>query len=274
MRSKRSLRPWVMCAYLAVVVAATTAAVFGQAPAKTPASPQPAAKPAPKREMIQVTIVRVKPELLTEWLDFQKNETIPMLKKAGVTRRDAWQTAVFGEAGTYAFVAPIESFNQYDGDNPPVRALGAEGARAYGEKNRRYLLSSRVYAEQTRPDLGYDMKMSGPPKLALLSDVQIALGKGPEYEALVKSDVLPVMRKARLGYAVSQTVLGGDINAFTTLIFYDNFAEIGKGHPFERILGAEGARQLTVKAAGIVTHVERRIIRYVPDLSFGSRPTT
>jgi hypothetical protein len=29
-----------------------------------------------------------------------------------------------------------------------------------------------------------------------------------------------------------------------------------------------------VMAAGIVTHVERRIIRYAPDLSFGPRPTT
>ena len=243
--------------------------------AKAPAKPQAAAaKPAPKREMIQVTVVKVKPDLLNEWLEFQKNETIPMLKKAGALRRDAWQTGIFGEAGMYAFVVPIENFNQYDGDNPPLRALGADGARAYAEKNRRFIVSSHTYAEQTRPDLGYEVKMSGPPKLALLSNVRIALGKGSEYEALVKSDVLPVMRRAHLGYVVSQTVLGGDINEFTTLIFYDTFADIGKGHPFDRILGADGSRQLTAKAIGIVTHVERSIVRYVPDLSFAPRPIT
>lgn len=246
----------------------------GQPEAKVPAKPQAAAKPAPKREMIQVTVVKVKPDLLNEWLEFQKNETIPMLKKAGAIRRDAWQTGIFGESGMYAFVAPIENFNQYDGDNPPLRALGADGARAYAEKNRRFIVSSHSYADQTRPDLGYEVKMSGPPKLALLSNVQIALGKGSDYEALVKSDVLPVMRKARLGYAVSQTVLGGDINEFTTLIFYDTFADIGKGHPFDRILGADGSRQLTAKAVGIVTHVERSIVRYVPELSFTPRPST
>jgi hypothetical protein len=243
--------------------------------AKAPAKPQAAAaKPAPKREMIQVTVVTVKPDLLNEWLEFQKNETIPMLKKAGALRRDAWQTGIFGEAGMYAFVVPIENFNQYDGDNPPLRALGADGARAYAEKNRRFIVSSHTYAEQTRPDLGYEVKMSGPPKLALLSNVRIALGKGSEYEALVKSDVLPVMRRAHLGYVVSQTVLGGDINEFTTLIFYDTFADIGKGHPFDRILGADGSRQLTAKAVGIVTHVERSIVRYVPELSFAPRPIT
>lgn len=146
-----------------------------QPEAKTPTVPQAAAKPAlPKREMIQVTVVKVKPDLLNEWLEFQKNETIPMLQKAGATRRDAWQTGIFGDAGMYAFVVPIENFNQYDGDNPPLRALGAEGARAYAEKNRRFIVSSHTYAEQTRPDLGYEVKMSGPPKLALLSNVQIA----------------------------------------------------------------------------------------------------
>ena len=246
----------------------------GQPEAKAPVKPQAAAKPAPKREMIQVTVVKVKPDLLNEWLEFQKNETIPMLKKAGATRRDAWQTGIFGEAGMYAFVVPIENFNQYDGDNPPLRALGADGARAYAERNRRFIVSSHTYADQTRPDLGYEIKMSGPPKLALLSNVRIALGKGSDYEALVKSDVIPVMRKARLGYAVSQTVLGGDINEFTTLIFYDSFADIGKGHPFDRILGADGSRQLTAKAVGIVTHVERSIVRYVPELSFAPRPIT
>jgi hypothetical protein len=246
----------------------------GQPEAKAPAKPQAAAKPAPKREMIQVTVVKVKPDLLNEWLEFQKNETIPMLKKAGAIRRDAWQTGIFGESGMYAFVVPIENFNQYDGDNPPLRALGADGARAYAERNRRFIVSSHTYADQTRPDLGYEIKMSGPPKLALLSNVRIALGKGSDYEALVKSDVLPVMRKARLGYAVSQTVLGGDINEFTTLIFYDTFADIGKGHPFDRILGADGSRQLTAKAVGIVTHVERSIVRYVPELSFAPRPIT
>jgi len=246
----------------------------GQTEAKAPAKPQAAAKPAPKREMIQVTVVKVKPDLLNEWLEFQKNETIPMLKKAGAIRRDAWQTGIFGEAGMYAFVVPIENFNQYDGDNPPLRALGADGARAYAEKNRHFLVSSHTFAAQTRPDLGNEVKMIAPPKLALLSNVQIAFGKGPDYEALVKSELLPVMRKARLGYVVSQTVLGGDINEFTTLILYDTFADIGKGHPFDRILGTDGSRQLTAKAVGIVTHVERSVVRYVPDLSFAPRPIT
>ena len=129
-------------------------------------------------------------------------------------------------------------------------------------------------AIQTRPDLGYEIKMTASPKLALLSDITVTPGKTAEFEALLKSDVVPVMRKAHLGYAVSQTMIGGDVSGFTSLILYDNFADIGKGHPFLRVLGAEGERQLLTKAAAFTSHIERRVMRYVPELSFAPRPTT
>src|SRR5919199_511399 len=141
--------------YAAILPSGTAQQTTGAAKAQT-AAQQPAAKPqpAPKREMFQITVLKVKPDMLDQWLEFQKNETIPMLKKAGVKSRDAWQTATFGEGFMYAFVTPIENFSQYDGDTPPVRALGADGPRAYGEKNRRFIESARTYAEQSRPDLG------------------------------------------------------------------------------------------------------------------------
>src|SRR2546423_7390987 len=246
-------------------------ATKAQSAAQTPVAKPP---PAPKREMFQITVVKIKPEMLDQWLEFQKTETIPMLKKAGVASRDAWQTATFGEGFMYAFVTPIENFSQYDGDTPPVRVLGADCARAYGVKNRRFIESTRTYAEQMRPDLSYDIKMTAPPKFALLSEIQVAGGKTSEYEAFLKSDVVPVMRKAKVGYAVTQTILGGDVSAFTSLVFYDSFADIGKGHPFQRVLGVEGERQLLVKGSAFVTHVERSVIRYVPDLSFSARGTT
>ena len=34
-----------------------------------------------------VTITQVKPEMLNEWMDIQKNEVNPMLKKAGIKQR-------------------------------------------------------------------------------------------------------------------------------------------------------------------------------------------
>lgn len=263
----------ILCACV-VLVAGVAVAPLDHQQSSAPAKAQPAQPPAtrapapPSPESLQVTVLKVKPEMLDQWLEFQKNETIPMLKKAGVKSREAWQTAVFGEGFMYAFVTPIENFAQYDGDAPPVRALGADGARAYGEKNRRFIESTRTFFAQTRPDLSAPIKMTAPPKIAVLSDISVAVGKAPDYEAFVKSDVLPVMRKAKLSYVVAQTMLGGDVSEYSSLIFYDNFADLGKGSPFQRVLGPDGERQLAAKAAAFVRKVERNVLRYVPDLSF------
>jgi hypothetical protein len=263
----------ILCACV-VLVAGVAVAPLDTQQSSAPAKAQPAQPPATRTqtpaspESLQITVVKVKPDMLDQWLEFQKTETIPMLKKAGVKSREAWQTAVFGEGFMYGFVTPIESFAQYDGDAPPVRALGADGARAYGERNRRFIESTRTFLAQTRPDLSAPIKTTAPPKIAVLSDISVAVGKAPDYEAFVKSDVLPVMRKAKLGYVVTQTMLGGDVGEYSSLTFYDNFADLGKGSPFQRVLGADGERQLAAKAAAFVRKLERSVLRYVPDLSF------
>ena len=38
----------------------------------------------PTANRARVTITKVKPEMLNEWLDLQKNEVMPALKKAGI----------------------------------------------------------------------------------------------------------------------------------------------------------------------------------------------
>jgi hypothetical protein len=59
-----------------------------------------------------------------------------------------------------------------------------------------------------------------------------------------------------------------------TLSLVNDFAEIAKGSPLERALGTEGMTKLTQKAGPLVTRLERRIIRYLPELSFGPAAPT
>lgn len=231
------------------------------------AKAQPMAE-TPASEWLQVSVVRVKPEMVTEYVAFQKSETLPGLKKAGLKWRDAWETGVFGEGFEYVFVTPIEKFAQYDGPGPMMRALGDEGARAYNEKLRRFLISSHTFAVRMRPDLSYAGKMTWPPKLAVIAWVDVAQGRTAEYENFIKTDWAPAMKKADVaGYFVSQIVFGGSANGYITLTALDNFADIDKGPPVVRALGQAGADKLGQKVSGIVTHVERSVSRYNADLS-------
>ncbi len=231
----------------------------------SPAQEKPPAQP----QWLSILVVHVKPEMLTEFQNFQKNETIPALQKGGVKRRSVWQAAVFGEAFEYVFVTPIDSFAQYDGDTPIQKALGKEGAEAYLAKARKLISSVHTYAVLTRPDLSYEREMKEAPKLAVVTQVHVAPGRRVEYENLIKNEVLPVMKQAGVGgFWVSQSIFGGDGTTFVSLTLYDSFAEIGKRSPFVKVLGQEGATKLGQKFTGIITNIGSSIRRYNAELSF------
>ena len=241
-------------------------AVIAQTPAQK--TPQTKTEGAAVPQFLAVNVVHVKPELALEWEDFQKKETIPTLQKAGIRQRDAWRTAI-GEAFEVAFLTPMASLAVRDEPNPMVKALGEEGARAYAAKNRRLIASSRSFVIRTRPDLSYAPTSNESPKLGVLSSLSIAPGRITDYENHVKTDVLPIQKKAQsLGYLVSQTIFGGDGSEFVTLTLVNSFAELDKGPAAVRVLGPEGAAKLSAKSAGIISRTERIVIRYDPELSF------
>lgn len=245
---------------------ASTAGPQGQKKAQARA----AAPAAPS--YMSINVVKVKPDMLTEWQDFQKNETIPALKKAGVSFRSAWQTAIFGEAYEYVFITPIKSLAQYDDQSPIVRALGEEGARAYGAKARKFVTSSHTYCVRPRGDLSNDLPMTATPKLAIITEVQVTNGRATDFENFIKVEILPAMKKGKSGYYVSQTVYGGNVNDFVSVTLYDSFAEIGKGPVLIRVLGQDAFNKLGQKLVGIVERLERSIARYNADLSIAPPP--
>ena len=225
---------------------------------------------AAQTQWMSISIVRVKPDLIDEWIDFVKNETIPALKKAGIKERTAWQTAQFGEAFEYIFITPVDSLAEYDGEPPIRKALGDQAYRAYLEKSRRMTISVRTYAVQSRPDLSHG-RMEAPPKLAVVNEVQVAPGRSQDFETILKTEVLPAVRKAGVsGYLVSQQMFGGDANVFTTVTPYENFAEIGKGSPIQRAMGTAGYNRFLRRTAGVVTRVVRSIVRLNAELSIAA----
>lgn len=269
---------------IALSIAMTALLAVAQNTASQTAAPKKAApkkaKPmadAPPPQWSSISVVHVKPDMVAEWQDLQKNVVNPALKKAGVKERGVFETAVFGESYQYVVITPITSFAQYD---EPVgllrKTLGEDAYRDYVTKSRRCVNSVQTYAELSRLDLSYMGKtasMTGPPKLAVVTSLSVVPGRAAAFENLVKTEVLPVMKKADvIGYFVSQSMFGGDAWGYTSVVFWDSFAEIGKGSPFERVLGPAGSASLFAKLAGLVAHQERVIARFNPDLSFATAP--
>ena len=234
--------------------------------AQTP-TPSPGAPPVP--EFLSVTVVSVKPEMVAEFQNFMKNTTNPALKKGGLKWRAVWQsTPASGDAFEYVLIAPIDSFASFDGPSPIEKGLGAQGFAGWQAKAGTLVNSVRRFIVRARPDLTFEAKRTEPPKLAVITEVHVAPNRNSDFENYLKNDFLPVMKQAQVSYIVSQSIFGGDANAYIALTLRESFADLDKGPVINQVLGPEGAAKLLQKVpAGAVTHVERSITRFVPELS-------
>lgn len=152
--------------------------------------------------------------------------------------------------------------------------MGQEGAQAFGEKQRRLIASTRVEIIRTRPELGFGRRPAQP-NIGLLTFVTVAAGRNAEFESFLKTDVVPALKKANVGYySVSQMVYGGDSNTYGTLLLFENYSALAKGHPLARALGENGMARLGQKSAPFIVKLERTLIRYLADLSYGPTPPT
>jgi len=255
----------------AVVVCTVAGSPELRAQAGGGASAQPA---APQRTWYSVTIFTVKPDRARDFVDVMKSQTIPMQQKGGVASRETWQSgAPFGDAYTYGVVTPMTKFADYDMPPLATRVLGADAARAYTDKLNAMLVSRRTFAVQDRAELSIAPAASAKIVGAILQDVTVISGHAEQYEAYLKNDVLPVLKKGNvIGTAVSRTVFGGNGNEYHLVTYFDSFAEIDKGPAQLRVLGQAAAAALAAKGAAHVANIERTILRYVPDLSYRSKP--
>ncbi|HET6892281.1 MAG TPA: hypothetical protein VFH31_14360 [Pyrinomonadaceae bacterium] len=252
---------------LCILALLLAAAQLHTSKAQTP-SPTPSGAPSP--ELLSITLVSVKPEMVAEFQNFMKNTTNPALKKGGLKWREVWQsTAASGDAFEYVLVAPVESFASYDGPSPLEKGMGAQGFAAWQAKAGSLVSSVRRFIIRTRPDLSFAAKRTGPPKLAVVTWVHVAPNRNLDFENYVKNDYLPVMRQANVSYFVSQSIFGGNANSYIALTMRESFADLDKGPVVNQVLGAEGAMKLVQKLpTGTVTNLERSLARFVPELSF------
>lgn len=224
-----------------------------------------AASSPPARALLSIQYLRVKRELAAEWREFRKNETLPMLQKAGTKQQTVWNTSIFGEGGMLV-VTPIESLSQYDHPGPAVRALGQEGAAAYNAKGARFIESSHAVAIETRPELSSPPAADYQPKIIVITTTTIMSGRDDEYENFIKTSVLPVIKKATpKGYLLARVVYGGNLNQYLSVVLLDSFAELQK---YREVFNKEAATaRLAAKSAGIVMSRENAIYRLNTELS-------
>ncbi|HVB33606.1 MAG TPA: hypothetical protein VNJ52_04410 [Patescibacteria group bacterium] len=198
------------------------------------------AQSAPARPAyLRVTVVTVKPGMRTDWVDGVKNVLIPALKKGGSEIQEAYQT-VFGNEYQYTTVGPLVRFTSPSGQPARVIGLGKKKAEQQENSLGQYTQSVHVYVIAPLPELSNTPAGKHPP-VCVFARRRVLPGKIGEYRNFVRTEVLPIYKKAGEYFETYRRVYGGNDNDFVTVSCVNKFSDLAGGPLPAQVLGQNGA---------------------------------
>ena len=222
-------------------------------------------------ELVAMSIIDVKPDLTSEFGALQA-DAMAAQRVGGQPWRETWHTATFGYPYRVVVLSPVAALDHFDGQSYTAKGVGAAAASAINERARRMIAHQQIYLLQRRADLSIGAR---PAKstLGVVSFISVVPGRERQIEQLLNTEVHTALRKVGVSYyGVSRVVYGGDISQYVTVLAFENFADLGRGHPLDRALGADGLSTLQSKLTGAITKIERYVLRLNEALSFPETP--
>ena len=219
----------------------------------------------PPAPWVRLNIVHVDPAMVDEFIAIQREFTA-RAKEAKTPWRSVSRTEVFGDAYRFLIATPVEnlaSFDQTADSDPEMTALV--------NRVQRCVTSRQSYAVRTLPHIGNPLPEDQTPDLMVVNVAKVAPGREQDYLDVMATDFLPHFDEEEVHHLTGSLAFGGE-GGFIHVFFVDNFAELDKGSPVMRALGAEGAQAVTAKLTGVVTSSELWIARVLPELSY--RPSS
>jgi hypothetical protein len=214
----------------------------------------------------RVTITHIKPDMVNEWMELQKN-AVPLLKKAGVTSRTVYSSGLFGDSYEYLTMQPVENMSQFDSTSPLTKLLGQPAAARRSEQLRKCILTQNSFLSTLMPDISFTPDQPTAPIIAS-ARYRIAAGRLQDFENLVKSELLPIYKKANVGLQVRRRTLGANPNDVVMSTMLMKYADLEGGPFVVKQVGADAAARINDKFKGIRTLIEVTVRSRVADLSF------
>ena len=220
-----------------------------------------------------VTHVRVPPAKVGQWLELQRNEVVPALKKAGIKDYTTYQTVV-GEASEFVIVRPF-AFAELDATDPLDRALGSAPAATLRAKLGECTESMHRSIETRHDDLYLN---PGAAAVLFVSRYRAMPGRARDYMSFVRAEMYPVMKQAQedgtfAGLSVTTSVQGGEPGIITLNMHYETFAPLDGPPPVAKTLGPEGTAAFLAKGAGLISQLDQSILRRVDGSELLNVPT-
>ncbi len=223
-------------------------------------------------EWMQVDVVNIVPNRLEDYVELQLEEVNPALQQAGVPWRSVWRVAEFGNSYEVQLVTPMSSLAQYDTGGPLARVLPPDRRLRLVDRLRRLTVSRRRYAMRYRPEMSVEADDVGGLSLARVTTLQVAPGRTAQWEDFLLSS-LPKFSDANLVFGVYERVFGPGPASWLIVENYSSFAQLEQPSLVARAFGEE-AGATTARLAGVLSSIERTVLRYDAELSYSAIPAS
>ncbi len=234
------------------------------------AQSKPAAESAaPKHRIGLVNEYTIKPGMMNEFLVWAQNESRPLYLKAGI-KELYFFTNVYGDRAIVTVTEVHDSFAALKARNEAFTKNNSQEARsAWGARAGSYIEHTRTFIVETLPELSWrNPKMQGIAPYTILTYLYIAPQRRQDYEAFLKNDWLPLVKKADSnGLVVSRMRYGGDPSQYAVFTRVDDLTELDQPGKITQAMGAEARAKIQQKLVGIVLRTETRILRLRADIS-------
>ena len=128
--------------------------------------------------------------------------------------------------------------------------------------------SSRRVIEEEIPDLSLPMTAAFPPMIRVIA-AEVRPDKVSDYLAMVKSDILPAIRKSGANFfSITRGRFGQPNSVVTSVLGINSWADLDGGVGAQKGMSNAEFSALTTKVNSLVVSSQYDILRFQPDLSY------
>ena len=204
---------------------------------------------------------------MTEYLEIQKKFS-DAAKKGGASFRYVLRGSM-GNPYEVVTISPMNSYAERDGEPIYLKGMTAAESASLAARRSQCTTSVRTTVERTLPDISLPNIMPIP-KMVRELRTRVRPGMQNQYMALVKSDLLPALKKMDVKvYRVRQVQHGGSRVEFTSAIPMEKWSELdGQATRLENAMGKETYAKYLEKVNSMVAFSEYLVFTVVADSSY------
>lgn len=212
---------------------------------------------------LDITIVHVKAGQQAQFEDLVKNLAAATTKTKS-TPFMVYQV-VRGTPGTFHIVT--ERQNLAELDNPPPPPMKPEEMANVMNRLLPTLDSGHAFIARNFPQDTTQGEGDAQAKLVMLRTVRVAFNREADFIKWVETDVMPIIKKAKLGLTFAEGAFGDSSQTFYFVTPVADWAAFDEQDPLVAAVGQKAWQQIMAKLNGIAQFGETTLLRTRPDLA-------